>query len=83
MHWMLTVVLIQVIFREGHIPRAFKHAVLVLIPKAEQSKYRGIALLEVLYKLCSSIINRCICSNVGWHDGVHGFCEGQAVEQRL
>ena len=78
MHWMLMVVLVQAILREGSVPRAFQHAVLVLIPKAEQSKYRGIALLEALYKLCSCIINRRICNNVGWHDGVHGFREGQS-----
>ena len=57
MHWMLVVVLIQTIFQEGRVPEAFRHAVLVLIPKTEPSKYRGIALLESLYKLCSSVIN--------------------------
>ena len=40
-------------------------------------KYRDIALVETIYKLCSSVINHCMCHNVGWHNGIHRFREGQ------
>ena len=82
MHWSLVVVLIQGIFQEGKVPAAFRNAVLVLIPKTD-TKYRGIALLETLYKLCSSVINRRICANVGWDDGVHGFREGRSCTSAI
>ena len=31
----------------------------------------------MIYKLCSLVINRRMCHNVGWHDGVHVFREGR------
>ena len=74
LHRMLVVVLVQEVFRMGQVPSMFRQAVLVLIPKQEATKYRGIALLEALYKLCSSVINWRIVWNADWHDGVHGFC---------
>ena len=77
MHWILVVVLVQEIFKTGQVPESFKQVVLVLIPKQDTTKYCGIALLETIYKLCSSIINCRMCHNVGWHNGVHGFHEGR------
>ena len=67
--------LVQHAFRTGETPAAFQAGTLVLIPKNEPGKYRGIALLEALYKLISSIINIRVCTNVKYHDGVHGFRE--------
>ena len=77
MHWMLVLVLVQEIFKTGQVPESFRQAVLVLIPKQDTTKYHGITLLKTIYKLCSSVINHRMCHNVGWHDGIHRFCEGQ------
>ncbi len=79
LHWFLVVGLVQDIFRLGRVPTAFRHSTLVLVPKQERTKYRGIALLEVVYKLCSSVINRRLnkilggikeSTDSGWGEGV-------------
>ena len=55
--WEKVMDLMQLAFRDGVIPRDFCNGILVLIPKSDPGQYRGIALLEILYKLVSSIIN--------------------------
>ena len=65
LQWSIAVELVQQIFQDGEIPQDFMNAPLVLVPKQEQEgKYRGIALLKVLYKLVSSVINRRIKPNL-------------------
>ena len=65
--------LIKLAFVDGVIPRAFTHGIMVLIPKDKPGEYRGIALLEIIAKLISSIINRRISSKVIFDDALHGF----------
>ena len=60
-------------FRGRRIPQAFCHAILVLIPKSEQGKYRGIALLETIYKLISTIIDTRLKEAIEFDDALHGF----------
>ena len=60
-------------------PCAFKHSVLVLIPKSTPGQYRGIALLEVIYKLISSIINGRIQRAITFDDAIHGFRPGRGT----
>ena len=45
---------------------------LVIIPKKD-GKHRGIGLLEVLWKLVGSIIEKLIKTKVKFHDTLHGF----------
>jgi hypothetical protein len=71
--WDKVVALVQHAFESGETPAAFQAGVLVLVPKSDVGKYRGIALLEALYKLLSALINRRVCKAVKWHDAVHGF----------
>jgi hypothetical protein len=72
-NWQGVVTLIQHIFRTGEPPSAFQMGTLVLVPKGEPGKYRGIVLLESLYKLTSCLVNKQVCEKVKFHDGVHGF----------
>ena len=55
------------------IPVAFANGILVLIPKSEPGKLRGIALLEVIYKLCLTIIHLRLQDGIEFHPGIHGF----------
>ena len=71
--WDKVVELVQYMFETGETPSAFKMGTLVLVPKAEIGKYRGIALLECLYKLLSCLVNIRVCKSIRFHDGVHGF----------
>jgi hypothetical protein len=48
---------IKKIFETGMIPTEMTWSILVLIPKASGGT-RGIGLLEVMWKVCSAIINR-------------------------
>jgi hypothetical protein len=62
-------------FTGEDIPSAFFMGILVLLPKGD-GNYRGIVvLLEVVYKLISSIINLHLAMSLTakLHDGMHGF----------
>ena len=58
---------------------AFSQGIFVLIPKAKSGESRGIALLEVIYKLVSSIINRRMQAGITFDDAVHGFRPGRGT----
>ncbi len=77
-NWEKVLELVRLAFT-GEIPEAFCHGILVLIPKGASGQYRGIALLEIVYKLVSSIINRRLASTVKFHDAVHGFRAGRGT----
>ena len=77
--WEKVMELMQLAFRDGVIPRDFCNGILVLIPKSDPGQYRGIALLEILYKLVSSIINRRIGSKIEFDDAIHGFRPGRGT----
>lgn len=86
--WDQVVELVQHAFETGETPTAFQAGTLVLVPKSDISKYRGIALLEALYKLISALINRQVCKHVKWHNAVHGFiaersCSTAILEVKL
>ena len=47
-------------------------AVVVLIPKGTSDNYRGIGLLEVIWKLLERVLDACF-SEIDLHDYLHGF----------
>ena len=71
--WDTVITLVQMAFRDGELPTAFLHSVLVLIPKPNSTSYRGIALLEVVYKLCATIAHLRLSSSISFHPCLHGF----------
>ena len=46
--------------------------VMVLIPKGVGG-YRGIVLVEVIWKVCISILNNSICSSITLYDALNCF----------
>ena len=64
--------LVEIVFTGKPLPKSFGTGILVLIPKGVPDQYRGIALLEVIYKLVLAIINQQL-AGIGFHDAVHGF----------
>jgi Reverse transcriptase (RNA-dependent DNA polymerase) len=74
--WQKVVKLVQLAMAGTAIPVAFAHGILVLIPKSEPGKLRGIALLEVIYKLCLTIIHLRLQDGIEFHPGIHGFRSG-------
>ena len=71
--WEKVLELINIEIAEGEIPREFCNGTLVLIPKSSPGEYRGIALLEVIYKLVSAIINSRLQDRITYDDAVNGF----------
>jgi hypothetical protein len=71
--WEKVLELIDRIFKGEDIPQSFGTGILVLIPKSTPGQYRGIALLEIIYKLISAIINRRLVASIRFHDAIHGF----------
>jgi hypothetical protein len=72
--WAMIKKLVEMAFTGEDIPSAFVVGILVLLPKPD-GDFRGIALLEVIYKLISSIINQRLAKgiNTKLHDAIHGF----------
>ena len=60
-------------FSDGIVPTTFVEGTLVLVPKSKPGEYRGIALLDCLYKLVSCIVNKRLQNGITFDDGVHGF----------
>ena len=71
--WESVIEIIQIAFRTGEVPMAFKRGTLVLIPKAGSNDFRGIALLETIYKIVSMIIHKRLIESIQFHDSIHGF----------
>ena len=47
----------------------------VLIPKGKKN-YRGIGLVEVMWKVVAAILNRHLTASITYHDFLHGFRAG-------
>jgi hypothetical protein len=69
---------IRQLFETGDIPQEMMWAILVLIPKTSGGT-RGIGLLETMWKVCSSIINRCLQDSIPFHEALHGFRPGRGT----
>jgi hypothetical protein len=71
--WRRVVQLVQMEFTDQRFPRSFGVEIPVQIRNGVPDQYRGIALLEVTYKLVSTIINRRLSNKIEYHQAVHGF----------
>ena len=71
--WDKVIEIVQSAFTRTALPQVFGIGILVLIPKNQQNQFRGIALLDVLYKLVSRIIHTRINNSISYHDSLHGF----------
>jgi hypothetical protein len=69
---------VKQIFETGQIPEEMTWSILVLIPKASGDT-RGIGLLDTLWKVCSSIINRRLQESISFHESLHGFRRGRGT----
>ena len=80
--WRLLVRLIQHIWDTGEIPSRMLLTIIVLIPKGNSGDFRGIGLLEVVWKVVEKIINaRLKCNPL--HDALHGFRLGRGCSTAI
>ena len=86
-HFDSLVELCNIVFTTGEVPQAMREGILVLIPKAGasavKSEYRGITLLESVYKVISSCLNRRAMQRIQFHDSIHGFRPGRGCQTAL
>jgi hypothetical protein len=72
MAWDKLVLLVRTMFTTGELPEQMSWALLVLLPKPAGG-YRGIGLLEAIWKVCSSIVDARLKTSITLHDSLHGF----------
>ena len=75
-NWEKVVAIIQEDFRGGELTAPCAWQTVVMIPKGGGTNFRGVVLVEVLWKVISVIINCPISSFIHFHDTLHGFCVG-------
>ena len=51
---------------------------MVLLPKGKE-EYRGIGIVEVLWKVCTVVVSFCLKKSALLHDALHGFREGRGM----
>ena len=71
-NWMVFVDLVQSSFRVGKLAKEATWQALVMIPKGK-TDYRGIGLVEVMWKIVAAIFNRWLMAFIIFHNILHGF----------
>ena len=77
-NWTRFVDLVQTGFKDGDLAEEANWQVLVLIPKGKKD-YRGIGLVEVMWKVLVAILNRRFAASITYHDLLHGFRAGRRI----
>jgi hypothetical protein len=72
--WAMVLKLVEYCFTNDakDAPKAFEIGILALIPK-DITSYRGIVLLESIYKLASTIVTFRLSGGIEFHDAIHGY----------
>ena len=86
--WSLFTKLVQESFLGFEVPLAYSNAILILLPKSELNKFRGIILLEILLKLWEMIVYLRAVDRIQLHPNIHGFrrrrgCNTAILEAKL
>ena len=70
--WELVSRLAQLVFVYGTVPEEIAWATMFLLPKGK-GEYRGIWIVEVLWKVCAVVLKFSLKRIVVLHDAIHGF----------
>ena len=71
--WMTLSRAVTHIWETGAIPQEMAWGILILLPKAVEGQFRGIGLLEIVWKLVSRVLDTRIKTAIDFHDCLHGF----------
>ena len=75
---MRVVELVQTAFRDGDRAEEETWQAVFLIPKGKKD-YRGIGLVEVMWKVVAAILNRRFTASITYHDALNGFRAGRGT----
>ena len=78
-HWRKEVELVQAKYRNVNLAKEGMWNTVVLILKGGGRYFRGIGLVEILWKTATVIINWRFASAIGYHNTLHGFREGRGT----
>ena len=70
--------IVQTAFWDGELAEEVTCQAVVLILKGK-GDYRGIGLVEVMWKVVAVILNRRLASSITFHDVLHGFRAGRGT----
>ena len=70
--------MVQTDFRDVYLAEEATWQAVVLITKGKKD-YRGIGLVEVMWKVVAAILNRRFTSSITYHDSLHGFRAGRGT----
>ena len=70
--------LVQTAFREGEMTEEATWQTVVLFTKG-RTEYRGIGLVEVMWKVMAAILHLCLTTAITYHDFIHGFRAGHGT----
>ena len=70
--------LVHTAFREEEMAKEATCQTVGLIPKGRK-EYRGIGLVEVMWKVVAEILHRRLTTNITNHDFLHGFWAGRGT----
>ena len=71
-HWENLVELVQTAFWEGELAEEATWQAVVMIPKGRQ-EYRGIWIVEVMWKVLAAILHRRLTAFITYHNFLHRF----------
>ena len=72
------VILIQKNLEDGTVPEEVAWEMMVFLPKG-RGVYWGIGLVEVVWKVCATVVNFRLKMSVMLHDTLHGFRSGRGT----
>ena len=76
-NWLKVVAIVQAAFRDGTLAEESTWNTVFLIIKGAIGDFRGIGLLEVLWKTVTSLLNRRLTIDIKLHGVLHGFQVGR------
>ena len=77
-NWEGVVKLVQTAFGEGRLAEESMWQAVVLLPKGKKD-YRGIFLVEVMWKVAAAILNLRLTASINFHDFLHIFWAGSGT----
>ena len=76
--WRTFVELVQSVWETGEIPRQLRYIIIVLIPKGNSGDYRGIGLMEPIWKVIEGCIELRL-QILPCHEALHGGLQGKGT----
>ena len=77
-NWTRFLDLVQTAFRDGDLAEEATWQAVFLIPKGKKD-YRGIDLVEVMWKVVAAILNRRFTPSIAYHNALYGFRAGRGT----